>query len=202
MRLESNRLGWQQKSLVENQWESDDGFDDEFDSEYETKLEEVEDVIEILFELCKRLEESNLVRFRVEGFGNALWPVSVRTDFEIVLEQLSDLLKFLDNSESKIGYLEFYEQGIERQLVFTKVGDLIKINCYKLVDYSGITEKPWGQDIEEEPIKATSLKLMICDLIRSFVSIANELCPTWTSHELFQEWCSDKYIADCLQTPG
>lgn len=195
MRLEINRLGWQQEQVIENQWESDD----EFDSEYEIKLEEVEDVIEILFELCKRLEESNIVRFRVEGFGNSPWPVDVQTDFEIMLEQLPNLLKFLDTSESGTSYLEFYEQGIERQLVFTKIGDLIKINCHQMVVYDGDYVDSWGQDIEEEPIQLKSLKLMICDLVRSFISIANELCPTWTSHELFQKWCRDKYIADCLQ---
>lgn len=195
MRLEISRLGWRQEQVIENQWESDD----EFDGEYEIKLEEVEDVIEILFELCKRLEESNIVRFRVEGFGNSSWPVDVQTDFEIVLEQLPNLLKFLDTSESGTSYLEFYEQGIERQLVFTKIGDLIKINCHQMVVYDGDYVDSWGQDIEEEPIQLKSLKLMICNLVRSFTSIANELCPTWTSHELFQKWCRDEYIADCLQ---
>lgn len=198
MRLEINRAGWQQKSVTENQWESEDE-DDEFDSEYETKLEEVEELIEIFFFLCKRLEESNLVQFRVEGFGEVPWPVDVRTDFEIVLEQISDLLKFLDTAESSIGYLEFYEQKTQRQLVFVKLGKLIQINCHKTDCYVGPSKASWGQDIEEEPMGINSLKLMICDLIRSFISIANELYPTWTSHELFQKWCRDKYIADCLQ---
>ncbi|MUL36521.1 hypothetical protein [Gloeocapsopsis dulcis] len=198
MRLEINRLGWQQESVIENQWESED----EIDREYETKFEEVEDVIEILFVLCKELEESNLVRFRVEGFGKMPWPVDVRTDFEIVLEQLPDLIKFLDTTEAITGYLDFYEQGIERRLVFNKVGDLVKINCQPFPVINKPSDEPgdsWGQDIQEEPIDITHLKQMICDLIRSFVLIANELCPIWTSHELFQEWCSDKYIADCLQ---
>lgn len=58
MCLEVNKLEWRQEQVIENQKESDD----EFDSKYEIKLEKVEDFIEILFELCKRLEEFNIVR--------------------------------------------------------------------------------------------------------------------------------------------
>ena len=66
MSLEINRLGGQQDKVLENQWESDD----EFDSEYDLKLEEVEDVKEIFPAICEELEKSNLVKFRVEGFGD------------------------------------------------------------------------------------------------------------------------------------
>lgn len=206
MGLDVNRLGWPTEAVNRKQWESDEQLksdeeiDEKLESDEEIKFEEIDDVRTIFFLLCEALEEFNLVRFRVKGFGNSPWPVDVSTDLMTVLEQLDALLKFLEPSESSTGYLDFYEQGIQRQLVFTKVGDLIKINCHKLVDYSGITEKPWGQDIEEEPIHPTSLKLMICDLIKSLVSIANEVCTTLTSHELFQEWCREKYIADCLQS--
>jgi hypothetical protein len=46
-----------------------------------------------------------------------------------VLEQLSDLLKFLDTPESITFDLDLYEQGTERYLIFNKVDNLIKINC-------------------------------------------------------------------------
>jgi hypothetical protein len=201
MRLEIDKLEWQQKPVAENQWENEDE-NDEFDSEYEIKLEEVEDVREILFFLCNGLEESNLVRFQVEGFGDSPWPVDIEADFEIVLEQLPQLLKFLDTTASSTADLDFYEQGIERQLVFTKTGDLIKINCQPLPVANRLNEPPqddWGQDIEEVPIESASLKNMICNLIRNFVLIANELYPEWTDHELFQEWCREQNISSYLQ---
>ena len=186
MCLEINRLGCRQESVVENQWEDDD----EFDSEYDVKLEEVNDVAEIFYLICQELQNSNIVQFKVEGFGKSPWPVDVSTDFLTVLEQISDILKFLD-SELSTNDLEFYEQGIERKITFRQEEDLIRINCY-----GGKPEATWGQNIEEKPIEKTYLKTMICEMIKSFVSISNELCPTLTSHRCFQEWCSA--IADLV----
>jgi hypothetical protein len=198
MCLEIDRDGWPQESTIVSQPEIEDE-DDELDNEYDINLEEVQDVIEILFFICNKLEESNLVRFRVEGFGEVKWPVDVKTDFEIVLEQISDLLRFLAIPELSNSCLEFYEQGTQRKLVFLKIDSLIQINCYKTDCYVGSLESSWGQDIEEEPLEPAFLKNMICNLIRNFVSIANELCPEWTAHELFQEWCREHYISSCLQ---
>jgi hypothetical protein len=109
-----------------------------------------------------------------------------------VIEQIPDLFKFLD-SELSTAYLEFYEQGIQRKITFRKEENLIRINCY-----GSKPEATWGKDIEEKPIEKTYLKTMICELIKSFVAISNELCPTLTSHRCFQEWCSNKYIENCL----
>ena len=201
MCLKINRQGWRQEPLIENQWQSDDE-EDEFDIEYEIKLEEVEDVREIFYLICEELENSNIVQFRVEGFGEVPWPVDVSTDLLTVLEQLSDLLKFLDEPEFKTGNLDFYEQGIQRRIKFRKLGDTIELNCKPFPDINSSGSKPsdpWGQDIEEEPIEKKLLKTMICQILESFVSIANEICPNLTSHKCFQEWCGDQYIASCLK---
>ena len=195
MSLDIDRLGERTEAVNANQPE----FEEEFEDDYGLTIEDVEDVTGIFALIGDALEESNLVRFRVECFGSP-WPVDVRTDLLTVLEQLSELLKFLNTPESTIGFLDFYEQGIERQLVFSKIEDnLVKLNCHKLLEYAGKQEQDWGQELEEEPIKLASLNLMICNLIKSFVAIADELCPTLTSHKFFQEWCREKYIADCLQ---
>ncbi len=195
MNLDINRLGERTEAVNGNQPE----IEEEFEDDYDLTINDVEDVTGIFALICDALEESNVVRFRVEGFGSP-WPVDVRTDLLIVLEQLSELLKFLNSPESTIGYLDFYEQGIERRLVFRKLeDDLVKLNCHKLLEYAGNQEQDWGQELEEEPIKLASLKLMICHLIKSFIAIADELCSTLTSHKFFQEWCREKHITDCLQ---
>ena len=58
--------------------------------------------------------------------------------------------------------------------------------------------QPWGQDVEEAPIKLSHLKTMICQLVKTFVLLANKLDPELANHEYFQEWCRNKYIANCL----
>jgi hypothetical protein len=197
MCLEINRLKWRQEQVLENQWESDD----EFDSEYDLKLEEVEDVKEIFPAICEELEKSNLVKFRVEGFGDLPWPVDVSIDLMTVLEQLADFLRFIEDYKSSSFSLDFYEQGTERRLIFSHVGNFVKINCLPLVmksnNIANNSKDSWGQYIEEEPLTRQNLKSMICNLITTFVSIAHEISPTLTSHKCFQEWCNDKYIANC-----
>ena len=197
MSLEINRLGWQPDKVLENQWESDD----EFDSEYDLKVEEVEDVKEIFPAICEKLEKSNLVKFRVEGFGDLPWPVDVSIDLMTVLEQLADLLRFIEDYKSSSFSLDFYEQGTERRLIFSHVGNFGNIKCLPLVmknnNIASNSKDSWGQYIEEEPLTRQNLKSMICNLITTFVSLAHEIGPTLTSHKCFQEWCNDKYIANC-----
>lgn len=148
MSLEINRSGWRAMPLINDIDESND--------KYNFNLKEVESVEYLFPEICDQLEKSNLVKFRVEGFGKLPWPVDVSTDLMIVIEQLSDLLKFLDTSEATTGNLNFYEQGIERQIIFTKVGKLVKINCHPLlaINESAKENQPaWGQNIAEEFIE-------------------------------------------------
>ena len=112
------------------------------------------------------------------------------------------VLKFLDNRESQTGYLDFYEQGIQRRITFIKVGDIIELKCKPFPDINSRASKstaPWGQDIEEEAMGKKLLETMIGKIVKSFVSIANEICPNLTNHKYFQEWCSEGYIASCLK---
>jgi len=196
MKLEINKAGWSQQHIpIENQWTEDDE-----ENYYNINLDKVEDVREIFWAICRKLEDSNFVRFRVEGFGNLPWPVDVATDFMILLEQFSEFLQFLHTLELNIGYLDFYEQGVETKLIFTKEINSIKINCRPLYDsYYETPDLDWAKESVEEIIEKESLENMIYELIRTFVSIANELCPEFTNNKYFQEWCNDKYISKSWQ---
>jgi hypothetical protein len=66
MCLEINRLGWDSNYIVVNQSEDES---DEFDGENELNIDRIESVVEIFPSLCEELQNSGLVRFRVEGFG-------------------------------------------------------------------------------------------------------------------------------------
>jgi hypothetical protein len=115
--------------------------------------------------------------------------------------QLADLLKFIENYKSCSLSWDFYEQGTERLLIFSHVGKFVNINCLPLVmksnNIANNSKDSWGQYIEDEPLTRHNLKSMIGNLITTFVSIAHEIGPTLTSHKCFQEWCNDKYIANC-----
>lgn len=81
--------------------------------------ESLDDIRSILSDLCRALEQEG--ELSVSGFGQDRWPVDVGTDLLILLEQLPALLRCL--SCGKPAALEFYEQGIERNLLFTPAGD-------------------------------------------------------------------------------
>ncbi len=46
--------------------------------------------------------------------------------------QLADLLRFIENYKFSSFYLDFYEQGTERRLIFSHVGNFVNINCLPL----------------------------------------------------------------------
>ena len=96
-----------------------------------------------------------------------------------------------------------YEQGVERKLIFTKLGELVQVQCKPVkFECRGVKTvgegQSWGQDEEEQLIKLSRLKTMICQLVKTFVLLANKLDPELANHEYFQEWCRNKYIANCL----
>ena len=70
---------------------------------------ELDDVRSILNDVCDWLQPH--ARFIVSGFGQARWPVDVRTDLCVLLEQLpSALLALASDAPFEI---DFYEQGIQ-----------------------------------------------------------------------------------------
>jgi hypothetical protein len=199
--LEIDKLEWHQESSSENQWKNARK-DLSDNAPNELKFEEAENSEEIIYLLCNQLEDSKQVQFRVEGFGNLPWPVDMSTDLPCVLEQISDLLEFLDMPTSDLCYLDFYEQGIQRRLIFKKQGALVSINCKPFPDVNSSNNNKqtgWGQDIEEDTIEEKRLKNMLCNFVKSFISIAKLLYPTLASNQYFQEWCDNKYIINCLK---
>lgn len=202
MQLEIDEAGLQQKLFAEDRLDKKNN-KDYLEDECFSTLEDIEDVQEIMSLLCEKLENFSLARFRVEGFGETAWPVDVSTDFLAVLEQLPDLIKFLniDTDESSVFYLDFYEQGIQRRLVFRKNEGLVTVACQPFPINNSVSIVPnasWGRQIEENPIEKKVLKDMVCEIVRNFVLAAKKLCPNLAAHWCFQEWCNSQYIVICL----
>jgi hypothetical protein len=73
---------------------------------------ELDNITSVLTDICEALAEEGSVRFVVDGFGQDPWPVDVRTDLPVVIEQVPAVLKALRSGFSTS--LGFYEQGIQR----------------------------------------------------------------------------------------
>ncbi|OMF25859.1 hypothetical protein [Paenibacillus sp. FSL H8-0259] len=98
------------------------------ETEYLISDLELDDEVAILMCICKAFEISQSVSFVVGGFGQDNWPVDCRTDLCTVIEQVPDIL-----GKTRAGIysfeLDFYEQGIERRLLFKEDTNLVKVTC-------------------------------------------------------------------------
>lgn len=139
----------------------------------------------LLADLCEGLADRDAVEFCVGGFGQERWPVDVVTDLPVVLEQLPMLAGAL--AEMREAELEFYEQGVERTLVFHPVGDEIRVTCSSQTSW-----QPVPRAIVERRAKILQ---MLADVCLAFWSAVT---PSARSHPWLQEW---KRKTDVLRRP-
>lgn len=141
-----------------------------------------DDANSVIIDLCDILEETGIVRFRVGGFGQDTWPVDVAFDLASILEQLPEVIDSIYKKHYPF-YLHFYEQGIQRQLVFEKTDKLLKISCY-----SGTSWEPSPSfiSVNEEYVLS-----MLLNLKETFVQVVKKICPELSTSDLFTAWCSN-----------
>lgn len=133
----------------------------------------------VIQDLCEILEETGIVHFKVEGFGQDVWPVDVAIDLASILEQIPEVIDCIRRGDYPF-YLDFYEQGIQRKIVFEETDKILKLTCY-----SGTSWVPSPNFIlsSEEHILS-----MFVNLKNSFVQVVTKLCPELSSSDLFSTW--------------
>jgi hypothetical protein len=135
----------------------------------------------MLAEICDALDDARCLAFRVDGFGQLPWPVDVRTDLLTVLEQLPDILKSIRNPGVDEFLLDFYEQGIERQVTFRKRGIWVDLRCESRLD--------WVPQNDTETIRSAALEVMMRGVARVFIDCVRRLLPSVDANPNFQAWC-------------
>ena len=143
--------------------------------------EGLDDIRSLLSDACEVLEESQALAFHVEGFGQSDWPVDVSTDLLTVIEQLPALLSWLDSGHAGEFPLDFYEQGIQRSLIFQRMNTDVRATC--------ISGTEWHPVPKDEFIELSNLDYMFTELVRTFVRSVNRICPDVAGHEWFHAWC-------------
>lgn len=132
-----------------------------------------------LIDLCDVLDETSIFKFQVSGFGQDRWPVDIRTDLLTILEQMPTILRSIECASYPF-QLDFYEQGIERQLNFEEANTFIKISCY------GGTL--WEPNPSVYFVKESDILIQLYNLRDSFVEAVKIVCPKLASSELFATW--------------
>lgn len=139
----------------------------------------------LLASACDVLADTGSIFFQVGGFGQARWPVDVRTDLLVLLEQLQHFLGWLDLSliESDAFELDFYEQGIQRLLTFRKTQTVIEVSCS--------SQTKWQPRPKLETIAPADLEKSLKSLVETFHSSIEQFCPSVYKEELYREWLTN-----------
>jgi hypothetical protein len=143
-----------------------------YDPEYDNRNTAVGD-------LCSVLADSEVVQFKVSGFGQDVWPVDVRYDLVSILEQFPDVLQSVVSNNYPVE-LYFYEQGIERKLILEKYGELIRLKCLSCTDWV-----PVPKEIHMPQHLVVSQLIEFRD---KFLEIVITGLPKLSHHSLFLEW--------------
>lgn len=96
--------------------------------------DDLDSIVSIFDDICSSLSETENVEFIVQGFGQKQWPVDIETDLSVVLEQLGSLCHFLSSGTGE-GRIDFYEQGMERSLIFEYTDGDVEITCISHTDW-------------------------------------------------------------------
>ena len=137
---------------------------------------ELDDVRAILADFCDAAE--GRAQFIVRGFGQDRWPVDVRTDLLVFLEQLPTALRAV-----KAGLatkIDFYEQGIERFIELVPAGGSYQATC---VSYSR-----WQPNPAVEELDRAALEGMLLDVQNQAVRLMESVTPELAKHAWVRAW--------------
>lgn len=148
----------------------------------------------LLSNLCSALQASGTLRFDVRGFDTAPWPVSVEYDLLVVLEQVPIVLRALRTPECREFELSFYEQGIERDLLFTR-----EDNGHLVID--AVSALDWNPQCTVENSSVVDLEQQLLTLVLDFTEAAHQICPQAARSPVLTAWLSEMGIGDGYE-PG
>lgn len=145
-------------------------YDDEFDNQSS-----------VIFDICKYLHQTGSIDFIVKGFGSERWPVNCQFDLPSVIEELPEIIQKFNNNEYNCK-LEFYEQGVMREIIVRDEEDgKLLLECKSLI-------QGWSPSPSYIIIEKSNVKKMFEEMFRTFITYARMVCPELLSEKLFIDW--------------
>lgn len=148
-------------------------------NDYREYDELLDDGRAIISDICEIMAEHTEIHFVVCGFGDDKWPVDCRFDLSVVIEQLPAIIRMLKIGDYNFS-LDFYEQGIEREIEFIDSGAFVTLTCCSRTSW---IPKPSKMKMEKEDVST-----IFYDLYKKFFSFSQVLCNELASNRLFLEW--------------
>jgi hypothetical protein len=132
------------------------------------------DLLSLIGSICDQLENLGAVELHVGGFGQDRWPVDVRTDLAVVMEQMPPICETLSRGEYRFN-IDFYEQGIERYLAFVPADSRsVRITCTSTTQ--------WKPNPASELVAKTDLRGMLERVGSRFRAASEMVCPKLSRH--------------------
>ncbi len=141
--------------------------------------DELDDVRSILSDICDFMEEGSHGKFSVDPIGDETWPVDVGTDLPVFLEQVPDALRDIEAAEPDFA-IDFYEQGVEKRLVFRRGGHELRVECQSMTgrNVSVATQFIRVQELQDE---------LLC-VQKDFMAFVESAFPQLHDHPWLLVW--------------
>lgn len=146
--------------------------------EYDNELDDGRSVIA---DICEIFADTEKFQFIVSGFGDRQWPVDCRFDLPVIIEQLPEIISKMKNDDFNF-ILDFYEQGIEREIKFKCGKDSVSLEC--------ISRNSWIPEPSKIVMEKGEVNKIFNMLHEDFLSYSEILCNDLANHYLLKEWMS------------
>jgi hypothetical protein len=143
---------------------------------------ELDDGRSVISDICGIFAETEKVIFSVSGFGDENWPVDCRFDLPVIIEQLPEIISKINNKDFNFK-LDFYEQGIEREINFIDNGEVVNLECIS---------RNWVPKPSKVEMRKEEISTMFKKFHNDFLLYSAVLCNGLANHYLFKEWMNIK----------
>lgn len=144
---------------------------------------ELDDGRSVISDICEIFADSGKIIFSVSGLGEENWPVDCRFDLPIIIEQLPEIFSKMNNNDFNFK-LDFYEQGIEREINFIDNEDIVNLECTYRND-----RVPMQVKIE---MRKEIVSAMFRELYDNFLLFSTVLCNSLANNRLLKIWMDIK----------
>ena len=138
-------------------------------------------ITEVLMEICDELQRySEQIAFSITGFEKDWSLLDIETDLCMLMEDLPDLVNFINNSDIEEYQFGFPEQHLQRILTIKRFDGSFKIVC------SDWLAKSSEQSVEIIPEQ--DLRQLLHKLVYDVSIVIKKICPSAFSNSFFQDW--------------
>lgn len=140
---------------------------------------DIDDETSVILDICDIFYESKIVKFIVSGFGEEEWPVDCKYDLPGIIEVIPGILRNMEKGNYNF-ILDFFEQGIERKVIFNECDGVVIASC--------LSRTKWKAIPSVLKIEKTELNRVLKTFYKNFILYASIMCNDFIKNPLLTEW--------------